>query len=88
MASNVSAVSSIKNNNSYILKNNYASIFISKKDNNITLFKIASDNKEFLNRSYIETNNNISWQYFFSLILDDYWIFYIYIHYFFYLKLF
>jgi len=57
LASIVSAVSSIQNNNSYILKNNYASVFISKKDSNITLLKIANDNQEFLNRSYIDINN-------------------------------
>jgi len=57
LASIVSAVSSIQNNNSYILKNNNASVFISKKDSNITLLKIASDNQEFLNRSYIDINN-------------------------------
>jgi len=58
LASIVSAVSSIQNNNSYILKNNYANVFISKKNSNITLLKIDSDNQEFLNRSYINTNSS------------------------------
>jgi len=58
LTSIVSAVSSIQNNNSYILKNNYTNVFISKKDSNITLLKIASDNQEFLNRSYIDTNSS------------------------------
>ena len=58
LTSIVSPLSSIQNNNSYIIKNDYVNVFISKKDSNITLLKIASDNQEFLNRSYIDTNSS------------------------------
>ncbi|ORY63614.1 galactose-binding like protein [Neocallimastix californiae] len=57
-ASIVSAVSLTQNNNSYTLKNNYATVVISKKDGYITSLKIAGDNQEFLNRSYIDANGS------------------------------
>ncbi|OUM57673.1 polysaccharide lyase family 4 protein, partial [Piromyces sp. E2] len=52
----VSAVSLTQNNNSFTLKNNYATVVISKKDGYITSMKIAGDNQEYLNRSYIDAN--------------------------------
>jgi len=54
----VTAVSLTENNNSYTLKNNYASVVISKKDGYITSLKIAGDNQEYLNRSYIDANGS------------------------------
>ncbi|KAL6612510.1 hypothetical protein U3516DRAFT_751839 [Neocallimastix sp. 'constans'] len=58
LSSIVSAVSLTQNNNSYTLKNNYATVVISKKDGYITSLKIAGDNQEFLNRSYIDANGS------------------------------
>jgi len=53
LASIVSSASLTQNNNSYILKNNYATVVISKKD-----VKIANDNQKILNRSYIDANGS------------------------------
>jgi len=47
LTSIVSPLSSIQNNNSYIIKNDYVNVFISKKDSNITLLKFAVTIKNF-----------------------------------------
>ncbi|KAL6612509.1 hypothetical protein U3516DRAFT_492083, partial [Neocallimastix sp. 'constans'] len=38
--------------------NSHATVVISKKDGYITSLKIAGDNQEFLNRSYIDANGS------------------------------
>jgi lysophospholipase L1-like esterase len=50
------AVSLTDNGNSFILKNDYATVTIEKKSGYITSLKYNGSNQEFLNRSYIDAN--------------------------------
>lgn len=52
----VYGVSLNDNGSSYTLKNDYATVVIAKSSGYITSLKIAGNNQEYLNRSYIDAN--------------------------------